>query len=94
MEILEKLLNDLSSVIEENSDATLESFVLATNIFAFVSSEEGNTTERLQQYNLLFNSENPPSLLKFLSATVKIKDKDLLEITFPGSKSRHFKKAL
>ena len=25
---------------------------------------------------------------------VKIKDKDLLEITFPGSKSRHFKKAL
>lgn len=81
-EVLPRLLCDLAAAIqqEQASEAALEPQTIVANIFAHISSDElfQEKSARIKMLALLFDSETPPSLLKYINSTMKIKDKDIL----------------
>lgn len=73
MEVLERLLFDLQSSIEQN-DSVLEPSTIVSNIAAHAFSDELGDVDQEYISHLLFQSENPPSLLVFLRDSSHSKD--------------------
>jgi len=83
-EIISRLLQDLSSsatVDQGSTDTALEPQTLVANIFSYLSVDEDfhEKASRIRLFALLFDSESPPSLLKYLTATMKMKDREIIK---------------
>lgn len=78
MDVLERLLFDLCSCLDEES--LLESKVIVQNIELVVIGESSSSQfDNEYALNLLFQSETPPSLLKFLNCGVRHKDRRIIQ---------------
>ena len=76
MDVLERLLYDLYSCLDE--DSLLEAKIIIQNIELIVLGDSNATSTPLDNeyvMNLLFQSETPPNILKFLNSGVRHKDK-------------------
>jgi hypothetical protein len=73
MDVLERLLFDLQSSIEQ-SDSVLEPSIIVNNIAAHAFSDELGAIDQEYISHLLLQSESPPSLLVFLRDSPHSKD--------------------
>lgn len=76
MEVVEKILQDLHAGIESN-DATVDFNALISSIEA-IALGELDDSDLSQCSSLLFLSQSPPSLLQFMTATLRMKDRDII----------------
>jgi len=77
MEVLEKFLSDLFQTTNGDKSSS-DALPLVQNIENFTDSEE-SSIHQSSIFNYLVQSESPPSLLSFLKAACRNKDKDLIK---------------